>query len=74
MIAFQLYFFFANNSNFATKSIMRDCGSLSHKNMGLLGKLDQIDTDMGSCSPIQIIVSVGFSSWDGTQINSKQYF
>ena len=50
---------------------MRDCGSLSHKKMGLSSKLDGIDTDMGSCFPIQVIVSVGFSSSDGTQIDSK---
>ena len=50
---------------------MRDCGSLSHKNMGLSSKFDEIDTDMGSCFPIQVIVSVGFSSSDGTQIDSK---
>ena len=48
---------------------MRDCGPLSHKNMGLLSKLDEIDIDMGSCFPIQVIVSVSFSSWDGTQID-----
>ena len=64
-------FFSANNSKFATKSIMRDCGSLSHKKMGLSSKLDEIDTDMGSCFPIQVIVSVGFSFSDGTQIDSK---
>ena len=64
-------FFSANNSKFATKSIMRDCGSLSHKKMGLSSKLDKIDTDMGSCFPIQVIVLVGFSSSDGTQIDSK---
>ena len=64
-------FFSANNSKFATKSIMRDCGSLSHKKMGFSSKLDEIDTDMGSCFPIQFIVSVGFSSSDGTQIYSK---
>ena len=50
---------------------MRDCGSLSHESMGLSSKLDEIDTDMGSCFPIQVIVLVGFSSSDGTQIDSK---
>ena len=48
---------------------MRDCEFLSHKNMGLSSKLDKIDTDMGSCFPIQVIVSVGFSSSDGMQID-----
>ena len=43
---------------------MRDCGSLSHKNMGLSSKLDEIDTDMGSSYPIQVIVSVVSSSSD----------
>ena len=57
-------FFLANNSKFATKSIMRVCGSLSRK-------LYEIDTDMGSCFPIQVIFSVGFSSSDGTQTDSK---
>ena len=60
-------FFSSNNSKFATKSIMRDCGSLSHKNEGLSSKLDRIDTDMSSCFPIQVFVSVGLS----TQIVSK---
>ena len=64
-------FFSANNSKFAKKSKMRDCGSLSHKNMGLSSKLDGIDTDMGSCFPIQFIVSVGLKSSDGTQIESE---
>ena len=50
---------------------MRDCGSWSHRKMGLSRTLDEIDTDMGSCFPIQVIVSVGFSSSDGTQIDSK---
>ena len=48
-----------------------DCGSLSHKNMGLLNNLDEIDTYMGSCFTIQFIISVGFSSSEGTQIDSK---
>ena len=39
--------------------------------MGLSSKLDEIDTDMVSCFPIQVIDSVGFSSSDGTQIDSK---
>ena len=39
--------------------------------MGLSNKLDEIDTDMGSSVPIQVIVSVGFSSSDGAQIDSK---
>ena len=34
-------------------------------------KLDEIDTNMGSCFPIQVIVSVGFSSSAGKQIVSK---
>ena len=50
---------------------MSDCGSLSHKNMGLSSKLDEIDTDMGSCFPIQVIASVGFNFSDGTQIETK---
>ena len=36
---------------------MRDCGSLSNKSMGLSSKLDEIDTDMGSCFPIKVIVN-----------------
>ena len=47
-------FFSSSNSKFATKSIMKDYGSLSHKNIGLLRKLDGIDTDMISCCPIQV--------------------
>ena len=39
--------------------------------MGFSSKLDEIDTDMGSCFPMQVIVSVGFNSSDGTQIDSK---
>ena len=34
-------------------------------------KLDENDTDMGSCFPIQVIVFVGFNSPDGTQTVSK---
>ena len=56
---------------FATKSIMSNCGSLSHKNMSLSKKFDEIDTDIGSSLPIQIIVSVDLISSDGTQIDSK---
>ena len=56
---------------YATKSRMRDCGSLSHKNVGLSSKLDEIDTNMGSCFPIHVVVSVGFSSSDGRQNYSK---
>ena len=50
---------------------MRDCESLSHKKRGLSSKLHEIDTHTGSCFPVQMIVSVGFSSSDGTQIDSK---
>ena len=71
MIAFRFYFFPANNSKFATKSKMRDFGSLSHKNMGLSSKLYEIDTDMGSCFPIQVIVLIGLNSSDDMQIDSK---
>ena len=63
--------FFANSSKFATKSLMRDCGFLSHKHMVLSSKLDEFDTDMGSRFPIQIIFYVGFSCSNGTQIDSK---
>ena len=65
------FIFSSNNSKLKTKLIMRDCGSLSHKNMDSSNKLDEMDTDIGSCFPIQVIVSVGFSSSDGTQIDSK---
>ena len=41
------------------------------KNMGLSGKLDEIDTDMSSIFPIQVIVCVGFSFWEGTQIDLR---
>ena len=50
---------------------MSDYGSLSHKNMGLSSELDEVDINMESCFPIQFIVSVGFSSSDGTQTDSK---
>ena len=45
--------------------------NLCHTKMVLSSKFDEIDTDMGSCFPIQVIVLVGFSSSDGTQIGSK---
>ena len=64
-------FFSAIKSKFATKSIMRGCGSFSHKIEGLSSKLDEIDTDEGSCFPIHVTVSGGFSSSDGTAIDSK---
>ena len=64
-------FFSANDYKFTIKSTLRDYGSFSHKNMGLLGKLDKFDTDMVSCFPIQVNVSVDFSFSDGTQINLK---
>ena len=50
---------------------MRNCGSLSHKNIDFSCKLEEVDTDMGSGFPIQFIVSVGFSFSDGKQIDSK---
>ena len=40
-------YFSSPTFKFATKSIMRGCGSLSHKNMGLSSILDEIDTDIG---------------------------
>ena len=40
------FIFSANNTKFATKSIMRISGTLSHKNMGLSSTFDEIDTDM----------------------------
>ena len=63
--------FSANNTKFASSLVMRDCGSFSRTDMGLSCKMDQIDTDMGSCFPNQVFVSCGFSSSDGTQIDSK---
>ena len=50
---------------------MRNCESLSHKNLGLSSKFDKTDTNIGLCFLIQVIVSVGFNSSDGTQIDSK---
>ena len=50
---------------------MRNFGSLSNKNMGLSSKIDEGDTDISFCFSIQVIVSVGFSSSDGTQIDSQ---
>ena len=45
--------------------------SLSPEKTGLSCNFDQIDTAMGSCFTITFIVSVGFSSSGGTQIDSK---
>ena len=42
-----------------------------HRKMVSCIKLEQIDTEFGSCFPIQVVVLVSFSSLDGTQIDSK---
>ena len=65
-------FFSDNNSKFSTKSIMRDCGSLSHKNMGLSSKFDETETDMSSCFPIQVIFSARFSSSEDSKMIQSQ--
>ena len=71
MIALRFCFFSANISKFATKLIMRDCGSLSYKSVGLSSKFDEVDFVMVLCFPIQVNVLVGFSSSDGAQIDSN---
>ena len=50
---------------------MRNCGSLTRKKMGLSSKLNEIDTEIGSCFPIQFTSFVGVSSSDGMQNDSK---
>ena len=39
--------------------------------MGSSIRFDDIETKMGTCFPIQVVVCVSFSSSVGTQINSK---
>ena len=63
--------YFSNSFNFATYSIMRNCGSFSNKNMRLSIKLDEFDTKICSSISIKVSVFVGFNSADGTQIDSK---
>ena len=39
--------------------------------MSFSSKMDEIDTDIGSCFPIQLTVSGGCISSDGTQVDSE---
>ena len=39
--------------------------------MGSSIRFDDIETEMGTCFPIQVVVCVSFSSSVGTQIDSK---
>ena len=46
-------FFSVDISKLTTNTIMRDWWALSHKSFGSSCKLDEIETYMGSCLPIQ---------------------
>ena len=61
----------ASSSRVSTKDTISVLGFLLHRNMGSCNKLEEIDTDIGSCFPIQVVVLVSFSSLDGTQTDSK---
>ena len=62
---------FANSSRDSTKETISVLGSLSHRNTGSSIKLEEIETDIGSCFPIQVVLFVSFSSSGGAQIDSK---
>ena len=55
----------------STKDTISSLGSLLHRIMGSCNKLEEIDTEICSCFPSQVVVLVSFSSPDGTEIDSK---
>ena len=71
MFPFFIYFS-ANNSILVTKSIMRECGFLSCKNMGLSMKLDEINSRICSCFPVRFFVLVVTSFMNGTKLIRSQ--
>ena len=61
----------ASSSSASTKDTIIVLGSVLHRKIGSCNKLEEIDTEIGSCFPIQVVILVSFSSIDETQIDSK---
>ena len=59
------------SSSASTKITVSVFGSLLHRKMASYFKLEEIDTEIGLCFPIELVALVTFSSLDGTQIDSK---
>ena len=55
----------------ATKDTISVLGSFLQRKMVSCNKLEELDTEIGSCFPIQLVVLVSFISLDGSQIDSK---
>ena len=54
-----------------TKVIIMSSESFSHKKIGSSCKIDDIETEKGTCFPIEVVVLVAFNSSLETQTDSK---
>ena len=63
--------FSAKSSTRLTKSKIKFCGPLFYKKMGSSIKIDDLEIEVGTCFPIQVVVCISFSSSVETQFDSR---
>ena len=63
-----------NSLRLLTKSSIKFSGSLVYKKIGLSIRIDDLETEIGTCFLIQFVVCVDFSSCVGTQTHAKFNF
>ena len=57
----------ASSFSASTKDTISVLGSLLHSKIGSCKNLEEINTEIGSCFPIQVVVLLSFSSLEGLQ-------